>query len=272
MAEKQVKEEKTSEPSKNNRKENPGGFLHALLVVFLSLVVVFLVFAGVFYIAIKNNFNGFAYIVKPQFENHPVLKWALPAELLPQDPDDPKYLTEKELLKKYEEYRAKVRELEKNLKEANQTLEEQKNNAENTSQAAIVLAENQEVLDRIKEEQANLEQEKKTFSELIASADKAAFQEYFAKVDKATAEAIYKEVVTQEVLNEQKLLQAKPFSLMSPESAASVLTELYAKDEETLMDIFQGLKANAAALILEKMDAKTAAEITKLLADRTQGR
>lgn len=269
---KQVKVEQTPEPNEIKRKEKPAGILHGFLVVILSLVIVFAVFAGVFYFAVKNNVGGFAYIVKPQLEHHPVLRWVLPEELQPEDPDDPKYLTEKQLLRKYEEYRAKVKELDESLKKANQTIEELRKNAENTSEAAIVLAENQAVLDNIKAERDKLDQDMKAFAELVAGSDKSAFKEYFEKTDKATAEAIYKEIVTQELLTEQKALQAKPFSLMTPESAASVLAELYAKDKETLIDIFQGLSANASAQILEKMDPKTAAEITKLLADRNLGR
>lgn len=272
MAQRDIKVDQTPEPKQNNRKDKPGGVLHAILVVLLSLVIVFVVFSGVFYFAVKNNIGGFAYIMKPQLEHHPVLKWVLPNELQPVDPDDPKYLSEKELLKKYDEYRAKVKTLSQDLEKANQTIEELKQNAVNTSEAAIVLAENQAVLDSIKQEQEKLEKDKKAFSELVANSDKSAFKAYFEKVDKATAEAIYQQVVTQEVLNEQQGLLAKPFSLMSPEGAASVLTELYSKDKETLLDIFQGLSSNAAAQILEQMDAKTAAEITKLLSGRNQGR
>lgn len=269
MAEKQVKEEKTPEPVKSKPKEKTGGIIHGIIVVLLALLVVALVSLGVFYFAIKNNVNGLANVFKPYIENHPIFKLALPAEFLPEDPDDPKYLSEKALLKKYEEYRTRTKELEESLKAANKTIEDLKVSAENTSQSAIVLSENQAVLDSIKQEQAKLDEEKKKFSELIASADKEGFKNYYQKVDKATADAIYKEVVTEEVLSENKLLQAKPFSLMEPESAAKVLTELYAKDKETLLDIFEGLKPSAAALILEKMDAKTAADVTKLLSDRT---
>ena len=212
-----------------------------------------------------------AYVFKPYIENHPILKLALPSELLPKepdDPDDPKYLTQKELLTKYEEYRKKVKELNERLDKANQTIKEFNASEGKASQASSTLAENQAVLQSIKEEQAKLEADEKKLAELIANGDTKGFKDYFQKVDKATAEAIYKEILLKEAIDEDKVLLAKPFSTMKPESAASVLTELYAKDKETLLDIFEGLKSSASALILEKMDAKTAADITKLLSDR----
>lgn len=268
MAEKLKKVEQTPVPQGSDQGEKPGGIVHSIIVVLSALLVVAVVSFGVFYFAAKNNINGFADTVRPQIKDHPILKLALPAEPEPDDPDDPNYLTQKELLKKYAEYRAKAKKLEESLTAANATIEQVKNDTKLVTDSESILKENQALLETIKEEQAQLEIEKKTISELIARGNTQDFKDYFQMVDKATAEAIYEEILFQDAKDEDKVALAKPFSVMQPKSAATVLTELFTKDKETLLDIFEGLMPNATALILEQMDANTAAEITKLLADR----
>jgi flagellar motility protein MotE (MotC chaperone) len=272
MAKNEKEEEQTPVPQGSDQGEKPGGILHSIIVVLLALLIVAVVTAGVFYFAVKKNINGFAYNVKPEIENHPILKYALPKEMIPVRPDDPENLSEKELLKKYEEYRTKNAELEQALAKANEAIDQMKKEAGETSDSKALLEENQKVLDETKLAQAELETGKKALSEMIAKGDSQGFRDYFEQVDKSTAESIYKEVITEEAISQNKLSLAKPFSLMQPQSAAGVLNELFNKDRNTALDIFEGLKPNASALILEQMDAKTAAEITKMLSDRKQGR
>jgi flagellar motility protein MotE (MotC chaperone) len=59
---------------------------------------------------------------------------------------------------------------------------------------------------------------------------------------------------------------------MNPQGAANVLTELFTKDKEALLDIFEGMEPKVMAPILERMDAKIAAEIYGLLSDRKLSR
>ncbi|HHW23184.1 MAG TPA: hypothetical protein GXX26_09945 [Clostridiaceae bacterium] len=268
MAEKQKQAENTPEPVKSNHTEKPIGFLHSIFVIFLALLVVAVVSFGVFYFFARNNIYGFAYTVKPLIENHPVLKKILPEELLGHDPDDPKYLTEKEILKKYEEYRKKVKDLSESLEKANQEIERMERENLTAQDAEAILIENQAVLESIKQEQKALETEKKAFSEMIARGDKEGFRQYFEKVDKETAESIYKEIIENTKREEELAKLAKPFAEMEPRRAAGVLAELFSNDKEKALDIFEGLKAGAMALILENMDAKVAADIVSMLAAR----
>jgi flagellar motility protein MotE (MotC chaperone) len=271
MAGKQKKAEKTPEPVKNVQPEKPIGFMHSVLVVLIALLVVALVSFGVFYFFTKNNIYGFAYTVKPLIENHPLLKRVLPEELLGHDPDDPKYLTEKEILKKYEEYREKVKSLNESLEKANQEIERMKHEDLTAQDTEAMLKENQAVLESIKQEQEALEAEKKALSEMIANGYREGFREYFEKVDKATAEAIYKEIVKDTLINEELAKLAKPFAEMEPKRAAQVLAELFASDRKMALDIMEGLKSGAQARILENMDARTAADIMSRLAERKTG-
>ena len=269
MAQKQKKVDQTPVPQGNNQAKAPGGISHSIIVVLLALLVVAVVSFGVFYFAVKNNVNGLADTVRPMIKEHPILKVALPKIY---DPEDPAYMTEKELQQKYNEYREKTRLLNESLDEAQNTIDQLQKEAQSTSDSAALLAQNQAILEAVKAEQSKLEEEKKRLSDLIAKGDTKSFRDYYQKVDKETAEAVYKEIMTEEIKLEEKGALSKPFSIMDPASAAKVLEELYERDQQTLLDVFEGLKSNAAALILEEMNAKTAANITKLLSDRKLGR
>lgn len=268
MAEAKKQAESTPEPVRNNPQEKPAGLLHSIIVVFLALLVVAVVSFGVFYFFTKNNINGFADTVRPWIKDKPILKLALPKVPEPKDPDDPKYLNQKELVQKYNEYREKVKSLTESLEKANQEIArmEQENLA--AGEADAKLKENQAVLDSVKREQEALKAEKEAISKLIATGNKEGFKEYFEKVDKATAEAIYREIIEKTVIDAEMAKLAKPFTEMEPARAAQVLTELFSNDSESALNIIEGMKASAMASILERMDPKIAAEIVSMLAAR----
>lgn len=268
MAGKDRQAESTPETVKNDQSEKPAGILHSILVVFLALLVVAVVSFGVFYFFTKNNINGFADTIRPRIENHPILKLALPKEPIAYDPEDPKYLTDKELLVKYDEYRARVKSLNEKLEQVNQEIERMKQENLSAEDAEARLNENLIVLESIKQEQKELDADKAVLSEMIAKGDKEGFRQYFEKVDKATAAAIYKEIIEKTVIDNEILKMAKPFAEMEPRRAASLLSELYSSDSKAALDIMEGLKADALALILESMDVKVASEIVSMLAAR----
>lgn len=256
------------EPQGDFHPKSQGGVLHTVIVVFLALLVVLLVSTGVFYSTVKNNINGVADSLRPHFVGHPVFKHFLPKDPETIDLDDPKNLSQTELRKRYDEYRNKVKELEESLKEANDKIAELTKEIENFAGNEKVLAENRATLESIQKEKADLEAEKKAISEMIANNDKQGFKEYFQKIDKALAEELFKKVLVEDAKEAEKKELAKPFASMDPKSAADVLTELYKKDKENAVDIFEGLKADVRGQIFESMEPQTAAEITKMLTDR----
>lgn len=261
-------DEQLPEPQKEFQLKSQGGLLHTIIVILLALLIVLLVSTGVFYFTVKNNINGIGDSLRPNFVSHPIFKHFLPESSEIIDPDDPQYLSEKELLKKYDEYRKKVKELEESLQASNNTIAELMKEVENYSDNEKILAENQSTLERIREEQAELELEKKTIAEMIVNNNRDGFKEYFQKIDKALAEELYSKLLEEDIKVQDKKDLAKPFASMEPQSAASVLTELYKKDKENVADIFEGLKADAGGLIFEYMDPQIAAEITQMLTDR----
>lgn len=272
MAEREKQAEQTPVKEQNNQTEKPGGCLHSIIVVLLAFLVIAVVSVGVFYFVAKNNINGLADSLKPHIKSYPILKIFLPKDLEGFDPEDPKYLSDKQLLAKYEEYREKVRILNESLNEANKTIEDMKSQGQNATDLEAKIEADRLLLESIEAEKAALEAEKLALAELIARGDTEGFKNYFQKVDKATAEAIYSEIMKDVAINEEKKALAKPFSTMNPQGAANVLTELFTKDKEALLDIFEGMEPKVMAPILERMDAKIAAEIYGLLSDRKLSR
>lgn len=269
MADIQKNPDNTPEPQGSDKAKKPGGILRSVFMVLLALLIIMAVSTGVFYFTVKNNVNGLADRLRPRIKNIPVLNLALPGE--PEE-DDPEKLTHEQLVIKYNEYRQKNKELKKSLDEANSTIDELNKKLASIMDEEAILEENRQTLDKITSEKKNIDDEKKQLSEMIARGDTEGFREYFEKVDKETAEEIYKEIVEKEALEEEKKALGKSFASMEPERAAQVLAELYKKDKEVLLDIFEGLKTSAGASILSEMDPQTAAEITKMLADRKIGR
>jgi len=271
MEEKEIQEQ-TSEQKQNTKSGKPGGCLHSIIVVLIALLVVVLVFSGVFYFAVKNNISGLADSLKPYIKNYPVLKVFMPKDLPGYDPEDPQYLSYKELVEKYQEYRAMVSSLKEELDEAKKTIEEMEAEKLAVTDIETKTEENRKVLKTIEDEKAELEAMRKSLAELVAKGDPDGFKNYFQKIDKTAAQAVYAEIMKEASISEEKKVLAKTFATMNPQGAANILTELFSKDKEAALDIFEGMDSKVMAPILEKMDAKTAADIYGLLSVRRLGR
>ena len=272
MEEKGKKEKQVSEQKQSTNSEKPGGCLHSIIVVLLAFLVVTVVFSGVFYFTVKNNISGLADSLKPYIKDYPILKVFMPDDLSGYDPEDPKYLSDKELLKKYQEYREMVLSLQQELDEAKKTIEGMDAEKKALADMETKTQENRQILQTIEDKKTELEDIKKSLAELIAKGDPEGFKEYFQKIDKAVAQAVYAEIMKEAAISEEKKELAKPFARMNPQGAADVLTELFSRDKEAVLDIFEGMDPKIMAPILEKMDAKIAAEIYGLLSGRRLGR
>lgn len=268
MAVKTKDNSKNPKPTVQNPERKMPQILQGILAVVLALVIVALVFCGVFYIILKNNVYGLGEFFRPAFQDSPILRLALPASPGEHDPDAPENLTDAEIRRKYVEYRQRVSDLTAELEELKGVLAQYESDLQVLEENKAVLEANKQVLTTIQNEQVKLEQQKAEVAKLIAEGNKEGFKEYYSQIDAETASAIYKELVKEDVNKQIKAELAKPYAAMDPASAAGVLTELWSKDQETAIGIFEGLNANAQAQILQNMEAPVAADITKTLMDR----
>ncbi len=235
-----------------------------VLIVSACLIIIFL-FSATFLAAVKINYKGLGEIVRPTFQHNAVLKYVLPPL---KDPDDPKYLSDEELVAKYSEYRDNNARLAEEIAQLKASIEAL--SAESAAVAANLSSKEAELLEATEEqrniaaEREKLEADKKAFDEMVANNDTEGFKTYFAQMNQETAEVIYKELVKLDLYAVEKEAVAKPFTLMTPSSAAGVMSELWQKDQQLTADVLGGMGSMASAQILEYMDPKVVADITKL--------
>ena len=276
MAQKNKTKAKAPAAQGSDKKGESDGLLHGLLTVLLSILIVLVVFGGAFYYVLKNNIYGLGEQFRPGLERIPVIRQALPPLPETEDPYDPKHLTQKELLEKYNELRNVKKDLTAQLDSANRKLADLENEKAQWTglkeEAETTRLQNEAELKQIQEQAEQLEKDKKELSRLIAEGDKQGFQKYFEKVDKETAAEMYQEIVTGNVANQELKNLAKPYEEMDPANAANILTELGGKDMSLLIDLLGVMKADVSAEILENMEPAFAADLMQQLADRKLGK
>jgi flagellar motility protein MotE (MotC chaperone) len=271
MAEKLNKtEKKASVPQGSDSGKSEGnGLISVVKAFFTGLLIMAVVFSGVFYIIVNNNINGIADRYRSEIQNIPVLKLALPE--IP-DPDDPKNFTGNELRKKYNELRKErddalqiidakleiIADLEKKLSEA------EKLNSDDQA-AKDVLDKERADIEALKK---TLEDDKKEFDKLVANADTKGFKTYFEKIDKENAAAIYEKVLIVEQADEKWKDYAKTYENMEPESAAKILENYGSGKMGDIVDILYAMNRNSVAEILQAMDTVFAAKVSDNLAER----
>lgn len=275
MAEKNNTKEKAPKAQGSDKKGESDGLLHGLLTVSLSILIVLVVFGGAFYYVLKNNVYGLGEQFRPSLERIPVLKLALPPLPASADPYDPKHLTQKELLEKYNQLRNMEADLTARLESAEaqvSALESEKQQWVGLKdEAEAARLENENTMKQIEQQLAEIEADKKELSRLIAEGDKEGFQDYFEKVDPETAKEIYRELTEKEVTNQEYKTLAKPYEEMEPANAAAILSELGTNDMPMLIHLIGAMKADVAAEILQSMEPKFAAELMKKIADQKLG-
>lgn len=276
MAQKNSTKEKAPKAQGSGKKGETDGLLHGLLTVLLSILIVLVVFGGAFYYALKNNIYGLGDQFRPSLERIPVLKLALPPLPPSEDPYDPRHLTQKELLDKYNQLRGMETELTAQIESANRRIAELENEKQQwerlKQEAEARRIENENAENRIQQQLSQLEADKKELSRLIAEGNKEGFKSYFEKVDPETAKAIYQELVQEEVIDQQYRNLAKSYTEMEPANAAAILSELATSDMPMVVNLFEAMKTNVAAEIIESMEPKLAADILKALTEKKLGK
>ncbi len=275
MAQKNNTKEKAPKAQGSDKKGESDGLLHGLLTVSLSILIVLVVFGGAFYYVLKNNVYGLGEQFRPSLERIPVLKLALPPLPASADPYDPKHLTQKELLDKYNQLRNMEADLTARLESAEAqvaALEGEKQQwADMKAEAEAIRLENENTRKGIEQQLSEIEADKKELSRMIAAGNKEGFKQYFEKIDPETAKEIYRELTEKEVVSQDYKNLSKPYAEMAPANAAAILSELGANDMPMLINLIGAMKNDAAAEIIESMEPKFAAELMKKLAEQKLG-
>ncbi len=240
--------------------------LFGLLAFLTAAIIMIVILGGVFYIIINKNINGLADRYRREIQSIPLLKMALPALA---DPEDPKYLSEKELRIKYQELRVMrdgLLEKIKEIEEENTELQKYKDEYEK------ILAENEQVKNDVEEQRLKIEQElkkvgdeKRKIDELIVKNDKTGFKEYFQNVNEETAKELYAQIIKEQKADENSKKFAQIYENMDPADAARILEEIGNSKLEIVVDVFKNMKKEASSEILAAMSTGFASKVSEEL-------
>jgi flagellar motility protein MotE (MotC chaperone) len=246
-------------PEKENKKKKKG--FSGFVIVVASILIIAGVLMGFFFIIIKNNVNGIADKYRETIHTIPVLSKALPEV---PDPDDPKFMSEKQIRDKYIEYRDLSKELIKRLEDSENTisaLAEENNNLKSETEA----------VDQRKEElekrEKQLEESMDEFALLAAEGNVEGFKQFYEELEPDIASEIYKKIVTDEKADVNAIELALYYENMKPSKAAGILEEQGISERENIIKILVSMDREASAKILSEMSEDFSAKLAKELAE-----
>ena len=192
------------------------------IVLVLATILIIVIWLGIFAILIKADVGGFgSTFLTPALKDVPVIN-----KILPDTGDD--YATtesssENSGYKNVDEAVARIKELEKELDEAN---------TKSQSDAQTINDLNAQIQDlsKYKDEQDKFEEEKEKYDEEVVFSDKAPdikeYKDYYESIDPANAEVLYKQVCEQLQEDAQIKDYAQTYSKMKPKEAAAIFDSM----------------------------------------------
>lgn len=242
---------------KDGNEESFGSKLLSVFFVILIIVVWLAILAAL----IKFDIGGFgSSVLRPILKDVPVISKILPEpseEQLKQEaeenPDEDQIATlsqAKGMIEKLEEENEKLNKNNKSLKEENTDLAKE-------IERLKVFEENQNAFQIQKEE---------FYREIVYgenAPDADTYSKWYESIDSANAEAIYRQVISQQSADNDLKDLAKTYENMKPAEAAEVLQKIGNLD--TVAEILGAMKTDARAKVMDEMEASFAANVTKKL-------
>lgn len=246
---------------KNKKQKNENGEgVGSKIVSVIFVVLIIAVWLAILAVLIRLDIGGFGSgVLRPILKDVPVVNKILP------EPSEEEL--EREIAENSEDQIAtmsQARDMIAQLQEENDKL--QKKN-KSLNEKVDDLEKETERLKVFETEQADFKAEKEKFYNEIVYGENApdadTYKEWYESIDAANAEAIYRQVISnQQADNDLKNL-AKTYENMKPAEAAAVLEKLANLD--TVAEILSAMKAESRAKIMDEFDAAFAANVTKKL-------
>lgn len=247
-----VKEISAKEAAIDDEDEG-GGF-----TTFMATVLIVALWIAIFIVLVKLDVGGLGTnIMKPLIQDIPVLNLMLPSGAITETDDEEGYGGYSSLKSAVEQIHA--------LELENQRL--QSNQLSKDEEITTLMAEIKR-LEEFESKQVEFQRIKTEFYEEVVYAENGPgaeeYQKYFESMDQATAEYIYKQVITQ--LEESAEIQdyALAYSEMKAKEAAAIFESM--TDNINLAARILGvMNASDRGSILGAMDSTIAAQITKIM-------
>lgn len=229
--------------------------------VIVTTLIIVVVWLAIIAALIKLDVGGFGSgVLAPVLKNVPVVNMILPDSVTSTNVDDGMdvdvsgYSSLKEAVKEIQELQVELQAVE----------------ATSASKDEQISALQEEVarLQTFEDKQVEFERIKNEFYNEVVYADNGPgadeYIKYYQSMDPATAEALYKQVVTEEVTSEQIEAYAMAYSSMKPKQAAEIF-ESMTDNLELAAKILWQMEAGDRGKVLGVMDPEVAAKLTKIM-------
>lgn len=227
----------------------------SVVVVTLFIIVIWL---GILCLLVKMDVGGFgSNVLTPMLKDIPVINKILPTENGLESPKEKAYGGYNSI-KDAVDYAS---ELEKKLEQAQST---------NTAYSEQIEALKAEVkrLQTFEDNQVNFQRIKEQFYEEVVYADNGPgaeeYRAYYEEMDPTTAEALYKQVIQEEAVNNKMKDYVATYSNMDAKKAAGILGAM-TDNLDLATNILMNLPASTRGAIMGEMDAAVAARISRIM-------
>ncbi len=233
--------------------EEGGGF-----ATFLTTVFIVLLWLVVICVVVKMDVGGFgSSVLTPVLKDVPVLNRILPGTALTETTNGESYGGYTSLRDAVDQIAALEKQLEQSQKESKDK------DAELDTLKAEVLR-----LQPFEARQVEFQRIRTEFYEEVIYAENGPgaeeYQKYYEAMDPATAEYLYKQVVTQTEADKEVQDYANTFAQMKPKAAAGIIEKMD-KDLNLVAEILESISAEKRADILAATDAEIAAKLVKIM-------
>ena len=228
--------------------------------VFLVTFIIVLIWVAILCLIIKLDFGGFgSNVLTPILKDVPVLN-----KILPNTMEESLESGEEET---YGGYKS-LQEAVDYIKELELELERAQSAQNSSSEEVEQLKAEVERLKTFEDSQVEFQRIKTEFYEEVVYADNGPgieeYRRYYEEMDPATAEYLYKQVITQIEESDEIKDYAAAYSAMKPKAAAAIF-ESMTDNLDLSVRILGVMDADQRGKILGAMDTEIAARITKLM-------
>lgn len=228
--------------------------------VFMVTFVIVLIWIAILCLVVKLDLGGFgSNVLTPVLKNVPVLNLILPKSSEVE-------VTEEEA-EAYGGY-SSLQEAVDYIKELELELERAKSAGTDSSDEVEQLKAEVERLKTFEDSQVEFQRIKTQFYEEVVYADKGPgieeYKKYYESMDPATAEYLYKQVVTQVEESDEVKNYAQAYSEMKPKEAAKIF-EAMTDNLDLAARILNVMEPTDRGKILGVMNADIAAKLTKIM-------
>ena len=249
------KRAKELESQERELDEQIDGTNASVVVVTIFIIVIWL---GILCLLVKMDVGGFgSNVLTPILKDVPIINKILPSESGIETTKDKAYGGYNSIKDAVDQ----VQSLEKQIEQLQNT---------NTSYSEQIEALKAEVqrLQTFEDNQVDFQRIKEQFYEEVVYAENGpgaeAYRTYYEEMDPTTAEALYKQVIQEEAVNNKMKDYVATYSSMDAAKAAAILSAM-TDNLNLAAEILESLSASSRAAIMAEMDPSIAARLTKIM-------